>query len=200
MLLNGALPGNVYWFVGSSATIGDYAVMVGNIIAYASITLNSYSTLTGRGLAGAAITCASACIINLAVQTCAAPLGLTAQKPLGVNFLSCSDLVLDAQTTITFGGEHTYVTGDIGISPGYSITGEYIPGHYGSTYVDTGYAVTCAADMATILAQGAGQPCISIAAELGKYRRLFYYYNNNLSFHSMMNSEAILNDTKNRIR
>ena len=68
VLINNAQAGNVYWSIGSSATIGDYATMVGSIIAYASITFNSHSTLSGRGLAGAAITCASGSTINLALQ------------------------------------------------------------------------------------------------------------------------------------
>ena len=67
-LVNGASAGNVYWSIGSSATIGDYSTMVGNIIAYASITFDPYSTLLGRGIAGAAITCASGSTINLAAQ------------------------------------------------------------------------------------------------------------------------------------
>ena len=68
-LINMASAGNVYWSIGSSATIGDYSTMVGNIIATASITFNSYSTLSGRGLAGAAITCASGSTLVLARQT-----------------------------------------------------------------------------------------------------------------------------------
>ena len=68
LLVNGAKAGNVYWSVGSSATIGDYSIMVGNIIAYASVTFDSYSTLSGRALAGAAITCASSSMISLALQ------------------------------------------------------------------------------------------------------------------------------------
>ena len=175
-LINGAQPGNVYWSIGSSATIGDYAVMVGNIIAYASITLNSYSTLTGRGVAGAAITCASACKINLAVQTCASPVVIPPPKTCAVKFYGCSNRVLEAETTITFGGENSYVNGDIGISPGTSITGEYIPGHYGLTYINDLYSTTCAADMSTILAQGAGQSCMNIAAELGEFRPQFDHY------------------------
>ena len=193
-LVNGASAGNVYWFIGSSATIGDYSVMVGNIIAYASITLNSYSTLLGRGLAGAAITCASGSTITLALQTgtslivkpalsTSSPTLAPSHSPHGgatpspsvkaprsfpINFLGCSDLVLQAQSAITFGGEHSFVTGDIGISPGTSITGEYIPGHYGNTYINDAYAMTCAADMNAILAQGAGQACRNIYAELGK--------------------------------
>ena len=66
--INLASPGNVYWSIGSSATIGDYSTMVGNIIAYASITFNSFSILYGRGLAGAAITCAGGSTLTLALQ------------------------------------------------------------------------------------------------------------------------------------
>ena len=72
-LIGAASAGNVYWSIGSSATIGDYSTMVGNIIATASITFNSYSTLLGRGLAGAAITCASGSTLTLATQTAAPP-------------------------------------------------------------------------------------------------------------------------------
>ena len=168
-LMNGASAGNVYWFIGSSATIGDYAVMVGNIIAYASITFNSYSTLFGRGLAGAAITCASGSNITLALPTGAlAMLATPAPTPFAINLFGCSSLVLEAESAITFGGAHTSVTGDIGISPGTSITGDYGQSTYGVTHINDEYAATCSADMKAILAQGAGQPCMNIAAELGK--------------------------------
>ena len=39
---------NVYWQVGSSATIGTYSTFVGNIIATASITMTTGATTTGR--------------------------------------------------------------------------------------------------------------------------------------------------------
>jgi uncharacterized repeat protein (TIGR02543 family) len=42
---------NVYWQVGSSATIYPSSVVVGNILALTSITLNSSATLNGRALA-----------------------------------------------------------------------------------------------------------------------------------------------------
>ena len=50
-------PGNVFWKVGSSATIGTGTAFQGNILAYASITLVSGSSLIGRALAlNAAVT------------------------------------------------------------------------------------------------------------------------------------------------
>jgi len=50
-LLNGAQADNVYWQVGSSATIGSGSVLNGNIIANTSITMNTGSSLTGRAIA-----------------------------------------------------------------------------------------------------------------------------------------------------
>jgi hypothetical protein len=51
MLINGAQACNVYWQVGSSATIGTDAVFAGSILALTSITLQSRATIFGRALA-----------------------------------------------------------------------------------------------------------------------------------------------------
>ena len=50
-MLNNGSALNVYWTVGSSATIADKTKMVGNIIAYASISFGNFATLEGRALA-----------------------------------------------------------------------------------------------------------------------------------------------------
>jgi type VI secretion system secreted protein VgrG len=56
-LIGGAQANNVYWQVGSSATLGTGTAFRGNIVALASITLNSGTSLTGRALArNAAVT------------------------------------------------------------------------------------------------------------------------------------------------
>lgn len=51
VLINGAQAKNVYWLVGSSATIGTASKWQGNIIALTSITLVDNATLIGRALA-----------------------------------------------------------------------------------------------------------------------------------------------------
>jgi hypothetical protein len=51
VLTNGATSANVFWQVGSSATIGTAASFKGTIMAYASITLVSGATVEGRALA-----------------------------------------------------------------------------------------------------------------------------------------------------
>lgn len=49
-LTNGAQAANVFWQVGSSATLGVGSDFVGSILAQESITLNTSATLTGRAL------------------------------------------------------------------------------------------------------------------------------------------------------
>jgi hypothetical protein len=50
-LINGAQSCNVFWKVGSSATLGTATSFVGNILALTSITLTTSATLRGRALA-----------------------------------------------------------------------------------------------------------------------------------------------------
>ena len=52
LLINGAQAGNVFWQVGSSATLGDDTSFYGSILADASVTLDpEASILSGRALA-----------------------------------------------------------------------------------------------------------------------------------------------------
>ncbi len=56
-LINGASPCNVFWQIGSSATIGSGTDFVGNILALTSISLGTNASLEGRALArNAAVT------------------------------------------------------------------------------------------------------------------------------------------------
>jgi Ice-binding-like len=50
-LIGGAQACNVYWQVGSSATVGTGSAFVGNILALTSITMTTGATLNGRALA-----------------------------------------------------------------------------------------------------------------------------------------------------
>lgn len=50
-LVNGAQACNVFWQVGSSATLGSGSVFVGNVLAQISITIDNGVTVHGRALA-----------------------------------------------------------------------------------------------------------------------------------------------------
>lgn len=50
-LIGGAQACNVYWQVGSSATLGTSSVFAGNVLAYTSVSVNSGVTVQGRVLA-----------------------------------------------------------------------------------------------------------------------------------------------------
>jgi len=51
VLIGGAQPCDVFWQVGSSATIGTSTTFIGNIMATASIQMQTGATLNGRALA-----------------------------------------------------------------------------------------------------------------------------------------------------
>jgi len=51
VFINGGQNGNVFWQVGTSATLGTTTAFIGNILALTSITLNTGATISGRALA-----------------------------------------------------------------------------------------------------------------------------------------------------
>ncbi|MCK9930572.1 ice-binding family protein [Frankia sp. Mgl5] len=50
-LINGAQASRVYWVVGSSATLGTYSILGGNVLALTSVTVTTGVTVDGRILA-----------------------------------------------------------------------------------------------------------------------------------------------------
>ena len=70
LLLNGATACNVFWQVGSSATLGTTSAFVGTVLALTSVTANTAASVTGRLLArNAAVTLDSNTVSR---PTCAA--------------------------------------------------------------------------------------------------------------------------------
>ncbi len=68
IMSGGGLSKNVFWVVGSSATLGTNTTFAGNIMAQASITLNTGATLNGRALARTGAVTLDSNIVN--VPTC----------------------------------------------------------------------------------------------------------------------------------
>jgi Ice-binding-like len=52
LLINGAQPCDIFWQVGSSATLGGSTAFVGTILAHNDVTLVTAATLNGRAFAG----------------------------------------------------------------------------------------------------------------------------------------------------
>jgi len=99
-LINGAQECNVFWQVGSSATLGSGSVLVGNVLAAVSVTVNSTVTVRGRALA-----LTGAVTLNndtFTEPTCAqAPPGTTTALP------GTTTTTLPATTTTTLSGTTT---------------------------------------------------------------------------------------------
>jgi hypothetical protein len=71
LIINGGQQCNVFWQVGSSATLGTGTTFIGNILALTSITLTTNATLSGRALAqNGAVTLDSN---RVAISACAVP-------------------------------------------------------------------------------------------------------------------------------
>jgi hypothetical protein len=56
VMSNGGQARNVFWQIGSSATLGTNTALVGNLLAFASITFTTGVALTGRALVRSAVT------------------------------------------------------------------------------------------------------------------------------------------------
>ena len=120
-MINGGQAGNVFWQVGSSATLAAGSAFKGNIIALASITLGAGSSVSGRALArtGAVTmdTCSvsvpssggcgtSASVVNFAS-------GCGPQAPL----ISCTPPILGQAVTISLSGSQALKLGFILATP-----------------------------------------------------------------------------------
>jgi len=68
ILAGGAMASNVYWSVGTSATLGTNSSFVGNVLAEASITLATGANLVGRALTQTASVTLDAAVITLPVE------------------------------------------------------------------------------------------------------------------------------------
>ena len=157
-LVNGAQASNVFWKVGSSATLGASSTFSGTILAHTSITLGDGVTVDGRLLAGAgAVTVTNATITNPAppitqptpiTQTDSATASATIGDPIR-DTATLSGATTDAGGTIEF---HLYsdagCTTEIntGLSPvsvngnGSYNSGDFTPSAVGTYYWTGSYS------------------------------------------------------------
>ena len=155
VLIGGAKAANVFWQVGSSATLGTYSAFKGTIMAYASITIATGATLDGRALAqNAAVTLdTNAVTMQISVTPPPPVVPPVAQAPaaLAPIFLgSASTFAVLAGSTVTNTGLSD-INGDLGVYPGTA----YVPGTPSATVNGTIHAGDVVAHEA--------QACLTIA-------------------------------------
>lgn len=120
LVINGGSACNVYWQVGSSATLGTNTTFAGNILALSSITLNTGVTLNGRALArNGAVTLASNNIGGCASAPVVCPtVTLTpAALPAGVTGSAFAAAVLGSGGS----GPYTYGVSSGALPPGVTL-------------------------------------------------------------------------------
>ena len=161
VLIRGAQPCNVFWQVGSSATLGTYSVFQGSILALTSITVTTGATVNGRVLArNGAVTLDSN---TITAQVCAAATApdLTISKTHLGNFTQ-------GQT----GATYTLTANNIGAAPtsGTVTVSDTLPVGLTATAISgTGWScvlgtLTCTRTDA--LAAGASYPVITVTVSV----------------------------------
>lgn len=113
-VVNGGIDCNVWWSIGSSATLGTTTSFVGNILAQASITLSTGATLSGRALAQTGALTMDTNVIGLT--------NCTVQQPTNTP-TATNTLPADATATNTPGGGVTSTN-----TPGEGVTSTNTPG------------------------------------------------------------------------
>lgn len=89
-LINGASACNVFWQVGSSASLDTTTTFAGTIMALTSISLNNGASIAGRALArNGAVT-----LINNQITNCSGPTPVVSEAPLNILIPSAALAIL----------------------------------------------------------------------------------------------------------
>jgi len=173
VLIGGAQAANIFWQVGSSATLGTYSIFNGTIMAQASVSIATGAALNGRALARTgAVTLDSNTGINPGPPvTSGTPPALTVSCPLGNALVGAGYNSLVASTGGTPPYTFSITTGSL--PPGLSLnasTGAVTgtPTGLGGTSAFTSHVLDSASGTANsscsiVVAGVAGQADVSIA-------------------------------------
>jgi len=112
ILAGGAQAKNIFWQVGTSATIGTYATLKGTVLADQSVTLGTGASMDGRALAfSASVTMASGVTTNLPDEEVQNP-PIFSVNPTSLDFgnVSNGQTKMDSVTVINKGGENLIIS------------------------------------------------------------------------------------------
>ena len=101
-LINGAQAKNVYWAIGSSASIKSASDFVGQIVAGASITMDTNVRVLGRALAGAAVSFAGLDAIALPADSYMLRTNVTQNMTMSNTTRASTTTVVTQATTTTY--------------------------------------------------------------------------------------------------
>lgn len=165
ILENGAKAENIYWAIGTGATLGYASSFVGNILAQTAITFGTQSVISGRALASTAISFESSSSVTLPTSPTSDShtknMAIASMSTTEVPMLlgSCATFAVLAGTAVSFNGVKTVVkTGSVGVSPGSAIGGSYEI-DAGSEEHNTPLAKSCAANLAILYSQASNAAC-----------------------------------------
>lgn len=125
ILINDANPENIFWQIGSTASLATSTIMYGNIMVFAGITIAAGVTIIGRVFSiNGTIACNSNKINQNGLTILLENFIFQEQIIMGDNI---KRFVLFASTYITNAGI-SHINGDVGVSPGSAINGFVSPG------------------------------------------------------------------------
>jgi type VI secretion system secreted protein VgrG len=157
ILSNGAQASNVFWEIGSSATLGTTSVMQGTVMAHDSISMLSGSTLDGRALVQTGE-------VSLQDTTITVPT-TTSMSTYPVTFTE-SGLPAATSWSVTFGGvQGSSTTTTIGFTA--------VSGTYPFAINLAGYIATPASGKVTVNGAAAGKSISFTAGAAGTYNITF---------------------------
>lgn len=154
ILTNGTQACNVFWQVGTSATLGTNSTFVGTIMALASITDNGGSTVEGRLLADADDNTAGAVTLNdttVTVPACAPSATLTITK-----------VVMNDDSGTSVVGDFTLLLDGVAITSGVATTtsiGSFTVTETGPAGYDGTFGGDCDADGDITMTDGNTYTC-----------------------------------------
>jgi hypothetical protein len=148
VLKNGAQFKNVFWAIGTAATMGPSSFFVGQILAVTAVTLGRNAILKGRAFARTSMTFNGGALVSQTVS----------ENTVNMTIGSCDPFAVLAKTSVTFGQGNTTIAGSVGVSPGTSITGNYELSS-GTTERNTAIAQACVYDLGTAYNLAATATC-----------------------------------------